>query len=62
MAIRDQRYATVSKQTTLSDTANVGLPERRKCGRGLNRSVYEGMNDISNVNVNLRTRSGNVNI
>ena len=57
MAIRDQRYATVSKQTTLLDTVDVGPPERRVCGSGLNRFVHEVMNDISNVNVNLRTDS-----
>ena len=31
-------------------------------GVALNQSIYEGMNDISNVNVHLKTRSGNVNI
>ena len=41
---------------------DIGLPIWRVCGRGLNRSVHEGMNDISNVKVHLRTRSGNVNI
>ena len=31
-------------------------------GRGLNPSVLEGMKGISNVNVQLKTGSGNVNI
>ena len=62
MVIRDQRHENVSKQTTLLDGVDVGRPQWRVCGRGLNRSVYEGMNDTSNVKVHLRTRSGNVNI
>ena len=62
MAIRDQRHANVSKQTTLLDNVDVGLPKWLVCGRGLNRSVHEGMNDISNVNDHLRTHRGNVNI
>ena len=34
----------------------------RVYGCGLNRSVHEGMNHISNVKVHLKIRSGNVNI
>ena len=34
----------------------------RVCGYGLNRFVHEGMNHISNVEVHLKTRNGNVNI
>ena len=49
MATRDQRHANVSKQTTFLDGINVGPPKWRLCGRGLNRSVHEGINDISNV-------------
>ena len=62
MTIRDQRHAKVSKQTALLDDVDVCLPKWRLFGRGLNQSVHEGMNDISNVKVHLRTRSGNVNI
>ena len=32
------------------------------CGRGLNRPVHEGMNNVSNVKVHLPTHSGNENI
>ena len=60
MAIFDQRHPKVSKQTTLSD--DVGAPKWRVCGRGLNQCIHEGMNNISNVKVYLRTRSGGVNI
>ena len=31
------------------------------CGRGLKLSVHEGMKDISNIKVYLKTPSGNVN-
>ena len=31
-------------------------------GVALNRFVHEGMNDISNVKVHIKTRSGNINI
>ena len=62
MAIRDQRHAQVRKQTTLLSGVDVGPPEWRVCGRGLNPSVLEAINYISNVKVHLRTRSGNVNI
>ena len=62
MAIPDQRHANVSKQSKLLDGVDVGLPKWRVCGCGLNQTVHEGMNDISNANVHLRTGSGNVNI
>ena len=52
----------VSKQSTLLDGIDVGPPKQRVCWRGLNRSVHEAMNSISNVKVRLKTRSGNVNI
>ena len=53
MAIRDQRHANVSKQTTL-EAVDVSPSKWRVCGRGSNRSVHEGMNNISNVKVHLR--------
>ena len=62
MVICVQRHANVSKQTTLLDSVDVGLSKWRVCGLGLNRSVHEGMNDVSNVKIHLKTRSGNVNI
>ena len=62
MAIRAQRHANVSKHATLLDGLDVCLLKRRVCGCGLNRFFHEGMNHISNVEVHLKTRSGNVNI
>ena len=62
MVIRDQCHTNISNQTTLLDGVDAGPPKGHVCGRGLNKSIYEGMNDISNVKVHLRTRSGNVNI
>ena len=65
MAIRVQRQksqAKVSKQATLLDGLDVSPLKWRVCGRGLNRLVHEGMNHISNVEVHLKTRSGNANI
>ena len=58
MAIRDQRHAYVSKQTSLLDGVDVGPPKCRVCGCGLNRSVHEGMDDISNVKIDDITRVG----
>ena len=55
MAIRDQRHANVSKQTTLLDGVDVGPLKWRVCGHALNQCVHEGMNYISNVKVHLRT-------
>ena len=62
MAIHVQCHADVNKQTTLLDGIDVGLPKWRVCGCGLNRFVHEGMKDISNVRIHLKTHSGNVNI
>ena len=62
MAIRARRQTNVSKQTTLLDGVDIGPSKQRVCLRGLNRSVHEAMNNISNVKVHLNTRSGNVNI
>ena len=62
MAIRVKRHANVSKQTTLLDGVDVFPLKWRVCGCGLNSFVHEGMNHISNVEVHLKTRNGNVNI
>ena len=62
MVIRVQRHANVSKEATLLDGLDVSPLRWRVYGRGLNRFVHEGMNHISNVEVHLKTRSGNVNI
>ena len=62
MAIRVQRLANVSKQATLLDGLGVSQLKWRVCGCGLNRFVHEVMNHISNVEVHLKTRSGNLNI
>ena len=62
MMIRTRRQTNASKQTTLLDGVDVGPPKQRVCWRGLNGSVHEAMNNISNVKVHLKTRSGNVNI
>ena len=62
MTIHAQRQTNASKQTTLLDGVDVGLPKQRVCWRGLNRSVHEAMNNISNLKVHLKTHSGNVNI
>ena len=59
MAIRVQRHANVSKQATLLDGLDVSPLKWRVCGCGFNRFVHEGMNHISNVEVHLKTRSGN---
>ena len=60
MVIRVQLHANVSKETTLLDGVDVGPYKWRVCGRGLNGSVHEGINDVSNVKVHLKTHSGNV--
>ena len=62
MAIRVQRHANVSKQATLLDGLDVSLLKWRLCGCDLNRVVHEGMNNISNVKIHLKTRNRNVNI
>ena len=59
MVIRVQRHTNISKQSLL-DGVDVGLPKWCICGRGLNQSVHEGINDISNVMVHLKTCCGNV--
>ena len=61
MAIPVQRHTNVSKEATLLDGLDVSPLKWRVCGCGLNRFVHEGMNHISNVEVHLKTRSGNVN-
>ena len=62
MAIRVQRHANGSKRATLLVELYVSPLKWCACGCGLNRFVHEGMNDISNVKVHLKTCSGNVNI
>ena len=62
MAISVQRHANVRKRATLLGGVDVGPPEWRVSGCGLNRFGHEGMNAISNVEVHFKTRSGNVNI
>ena len=62
MAICVQRQANVSKQATLLDGFDLSLLKWCVYGCGLNPFVHEGMNDISNVKVHLKTRSGNINI
>ena len=54
MKIRAGRQTNVSKQTTLLDGVDVGPPKQRVCWRGLNRSVRDAMNNISNVKVQLK--------
>ena len=64
MVIHVQRHANISKQATLLDGLDVSPLKWRVCGCGFNRFVHEGqgMNHISNIEVHLKTRSGNVNI
>ena len=62
MVIRFQRHANVSKQATLLDGLDVSPLKWRVSGCGLNPNVHEGMSHISNVEVHLKTFSGNVNI
>ena len=62
MAIRVQRHVNVSQQATVLDGFDVSPLKWRVCGCGLNQFVHEGMNHISNEEVHLKTRSGNVNI
>ena len=62
MGIRVQRHTNFSKQVTLLDGLDVSPLKCHVCGCGLNRFVHEGMNHISNVEVHLKARSGNVNI
>ena len=62
MAIHVQRHTNISKQAMLLDVLDVSPLKWHVCGCGLNLSVHEGMNHISNVKVHLKTRSGNINI
>ena len=62
MVIRVQRHENVSKQTKLLDGIDVGPSKWWVCWCGLKRSFHEGMNDVTNVKVHLKTRSGNLNI
>ena len=62
MSIRVQRHSNVSKQAALLDGLGVSPLKWRVCGCGLKRFDHKGMNHISNVEVHLKTRSGNVNI
>ena len=62
MAMRVQRHANVSKQAKLLDGLDVSPLKWRVCACGLNRFVHEGLDHILNVEVHLKTRSGNVNI
>ena len=62
MVIRVQRHANISKQATLLDGLDVSPLKRRVYGCVLNRFVHEGMNNISNIKVHLKTRGGNENI
>ena len=59
---RVQCHANVSKQATLLDGLDASPLKWHVCGCGLNRFVHEGMNHISNVEVHLKTHSGNVNM
>ena len=60
ITIRTRRQTNVSKQTTLLDGVDVVPHKQRVCWRALNSSVHEAMNNISNVKVHLKIRSGNV--
>ena len=51
MTMRARRQTNVSKQTTLLHGVDVGPTKQRVCWRGLNRSVHEALNNISNVKV-----------
>ena len=60
MTIHVQRHANVSKHATLLDGLDVSPLKWRVFGCGLKRFVHEGINHISNVEVHLKTRRGNV--
>ena len=66
MALRVQHHLqchpNVSKQSMLLDGLGVIPLKWPVCGGGLILFVHEGMNNISNVKVHLKTLSGNVNI
>ena len=57
MTIRAWRQTNISKQTTSLDVVDVGPPKQWVCWGGLDRSVHEAMNNISNVKVHLKTRN-----
>ena len=52
LAIHDQHLANISRQMLL-DGIDVGLPNWYVCRRGLNQSVHEGINNISNVTIHI---------
>ena len=58
MVVHVQRHTNLSKETILLDGIDVSQPKWRICGCGLNRSVHEGMKDISTVKDHLKTHSG----
>ena len=61
MSIHLQHSATLtSKQATL--LVEGGPVQWHVCRFSLKQFVHEGMNDISNVKVHLKARTGNVNI
>ena len=62
MGIHVLRYANVSKQAMLLVAVNVGPLKWRICRCDLCLLVHEGMNNISNIKVQLNTCSGNANI
>ena len=43
MTIRTRCQTNVSKQTTLLDGVDIGMPKQRVCWRGLKSSVHEAM-------------------
>ena len=57
-----QCHTNVSKQTKLLDGVDLGPPKWCVCGHGLNQSIHEDMKGISNVQVHLKTHSGNLNL
>ena len=57
MVIRVQRHTNVRKQTALLEGVDVGPPKWRVCGSGLIQSIHEGVTDISNVNIHIKTRN-----
>ena len=46
MTICARRQTNVSKQTTLLDGVDIGLPKQRVCLRGLNGSAHETLNNF----------------
>ena len=62
MAICVQSHTNVSKQTMFLDGFDIGRPKWCLCRCDLNHSIHEGMDNISNVKVRLKTCNGNVNM